>query len=349
MRKTTRKTILITRFSAFGDVVMTVKLIKTVVKQNPEFRFVFITRKNYAFLFENIERLTVYTPDLKNKHKGIIGLWNLSKELKHFQPFAFADIHNVLRTKLLRVFLSFSGIKKRKINKGRLAKKCLVRRHRKVFKPLKNTVERYADVFKALGLKADISENMPSIEFTSSNKLNDFIESGINIGIAPFAMHAQKMYPLDKMRDLIYILSKKSYNIYLFGGGKKELEQAEKLTEGISRVKIVIGRFSLIDELKLISKLNLMITMDSANMHLANLTQTKILAIWGGTHPFAGFVPYANSNYHQIQIDQKELPCRPCSIYGKKPCYRGDFACMNNIQAKTIFNEIEKILQQHKT
>ncbi len=343
MDRQKNKTILISRFSAFGDVIMTVKPIKLLVKQNPNYNFILLTRPLYAFFFKDIERLTVITPNLKNEYKGVKGIWKLSRELKKYQIHAFADIHNVLRTKLLRFFLFFSGVKSTKINKGRLAKKRLINSKSKI-KPLKNMVERYTEVFHKLGLKLDLSESLPQAKFPISKEANSLISQGIKIGVAPFALHKQKMYPIEKMRHLTYMLSKKSYNIYIFGGGENEKTQAESLIKDIPNTLNLIGRFRFADELAIMDRLDLIITMDSSNMHLANLTSTKILTIWGGTHPFIGFSPYKNPNYHEIQIDDSQIDCRPCSVYGKKPCRRNDLACMNLIEPKTVFNKIETLL-----
>ncbi len=72
--------------------------------------------------------------------------------------------------------------------------------------------------------------------------------------------------------------------------------------------------------------LRVMLTMDSGNMHLASLVGTRVVSIWGATHPFAGFLGFGQSEDDCIQRD---LPCRPCSIYGNKACKFGDYRCMD--------------------
>jgi ADP-heptose:LPS heptosyltransferase len=96
-------------------------------------------------------------------------------------------------------------------------------------------------------------------------------------------------------------------------------------------------------ELILMSHLDVMISMDSANMHLASLTNIPVVSVWGATHPYAGFLGWKQSPDNAVQID---LPCRPCSIYGNKPCLRGDFSCMKNISPDLIVNRVEHILIQ---
>ena len=89
-------------------------------------------------------------------------------------------------------------------------------------------------------------------------------------------------------------------------------------------------------DLEKIKKLDVMISMDSANMHLASLVGVRVVSIWGATHPFAGFLGWGQKMEDCVQRD---LPCRPCSIYGKKPCLRGDMACMD-IEPNEIISRI---------
>ena len=91
------------------------------------------------------------------------------------------------------------------------------------------------------------------------------------------------------------------------------------------------------------SRLDLMIAMDSSNMHMAALTGTKVISIWGGTDPLTGFGAWMQPDDYSIRIPVDELTCRPCTIYGKGECKRGDFACMNWLTPEIVFRKIEKI------
>src|SRR5215216_3653885 len=145
--------LLIFRFSSLGDVAMTVPVIQLLLQQHPELQVTFVSNHFVAPLFKNIDRLQFYAAHLKGKHKGVKGLYRLYKELKRKSSFdAIADLHDVLRTKVLRSFFSFSGKRFAVIDKGRKEKKELTRLKNKIVHPLKTTFERYADVFKSLGL-----------------------------------------------------------------------------------------------------------------------------------------------------------------------------------------------------
>jgi ADP-heptose:LPS heptosyltransferase len=316
------KKILAYRFSAFGDVAMIVPVLKEFLVQNPDTEIVFVSRKNFADLFDGIERLTFrgIKPD---DYKGILSLRKLALELKkEYQPDFVADLHNVLRSKVITYFFKKSTA----LDKGRTEKKQLTRKENKIKNPLKPTTERYADVFRKLGFKLKLSHQLPK---NNQQKLG--------IGFAPFAQHEGKMLPIEKSLKLVKTLSK-NHQIYLFGGGKKEVEILSKWEQEIENVTSLAGKLSLKEELQKIAKLELMISMDSANMHLASLVGTRVVSVWGATHYFAGFLGYGQSENDIVEI--KNLECRPCSIFGNKPCFRGDYACLNQIEISEILKKI---------
>ena len=316
------KKILAYRFSAFGDVAMIVPVLKEFLAQNPDTEIVFVSRKNFADLFDGVERLTFRGVNLDD-YKGFFGLRKLALELKkEFQPDFVADLHNVLRTKILSFFFKKTAT----LDKGRTEKKLLTRKENKVKKPLKPTTERYADVFRKLGFTLKLSHQLPK---------NSQQKSGI--GFAPFAQHAGKMLPIEKSLDLVKMLSK-NHPIYLFGGGKKEVEILSKWEQEVENVTSLAGKLSLKEELQKISELELMISMDSANMHLASLVGTRVVSVWGATHYFAGFLGYGQSEKDIVEIT--DLACRPCSVFGNKPCFRGDYACLNQIEISEILKKI---------
>ena len=325
-----------------GDVALTVPVIKQVLAEYKDTTIVFLTKKTFIPIFGNTERLEFVTPDLKN-YKGFVGLLKLFREIKKQQNISkVIDLHDVLRTKLLRFFFMFSFVKTYKINKGRKQKRKATRKHNKELKLLKHSSIRYFDVFKQAGLKVTPDLNYINNKELYSQNINENIKFKTkNIGLAPFAFHKQKTYPVEMMEVVVKELNNRDFGIYIFGGGNLEKEIAEGFEQKFENVVSLVGKYDLNTELQIIKSLNIMLTMDSANMHLATLTGTKTISIWGATHPYLGFYPYGN--LHEkifIQISEKELTCRPCSVFGKKECYRGDLACMNNIEPEQIIKTI---------
>jgi len=310
------------RFSAMGDVAMTVPVIKTLLDQHPEVEIIMVSRPFFKPLFENLPRVKFIGIDLNKDYKGLPGLFKLFNFLRRENPDAIADLHDVLRTKVLRNLFKLSGFKVAVIDKGRQEKKALTRPKNKVFKALKTTHERYADVLRTLGFTIDLQKFKPlTIDVPSSVSLflQNFEGQKI-IGIAPFAAHTGKQYPLDKITSVIRLILKESTdtNIVLLGSPaeKTALNQLEAIDR--NRVVNIAGVFSFSEELALISKLNVMLSMDSGNAHLAALYGVPVISIWGATHPYAGFAPFGQNKKWQLIANREKHPQLPTSIYGNK-------------------------------
>ncbi len=319
-------TILTYRFSAFGDVAMIVPVLREFLEQNPTVEIIFVSRKNFQDLFADIPRLLFRGIDVDD-YKGFLGLRRLSHEMRaEYKPHFVADLHNVIRTKILNTSFTRKGFKVSVLNKGRDEKEHLTDIWNLNKIPLKPTVERYADVFRDLGFSLTLSHRY---------RINPTPKSGI--GIAPFAQHEGKMLPLEKSFEIARILAEKE-KIYFFGGGKHEVETLNNWVKQIPNSENFAGKLSLKEELQKISELKTMISMDSANMHLASLVGTHCVSIWGSTHPFAGFLGYGQSLEDVVQV--KDLTCRPCSVFGDKSCYRGDWACLEELNIKQVLDKI---------
>ena len=343
------KHILVIRLSAMGDVAMTIPVLQQLLQQNPDVRITVLTQKFLAPLFDPLERTTVYAVETKGKHKGLTGLYQLFRELKKQYRFdAVADLHNVLRSRIITFLFKTTGIKTATIDKGRKEKKQLTRKENKRLIQLKTSFQRYADVFSLLDIPLILNTAQPVFakQTLPAAAASLFSSSKKNICIAPFAKHREKMYPGEKMKKVVRELSSQdSLQLFLLGGGSNEvmiLNEWEKEFPGIINLA---GKFSFREELAIISHMDMMISMDSANMHLASLFGVPVVSIWGATHPFAGFYGWAQSADDAVQID---LYCRPCSVFGNKPCYRGDHACMQQLPEELIVRTtIERIVQDY--
>ncbi|MFT5761644.1 MAG: ADP-heptose:LPS heptosyltransferase [Polaribacter sp.] len=328
-----------------GDVAMTIPVIRALVEQHPEIKITFLSKAFLKPLFDDIPNVHFYAADVTNTHKGIFGLHKLHKELKQLNITHIADLHNVLRSKILRSFFKFSSKDIGVIDKGRSEKKALTRTKNKVFKQLKTSHERYADVFRKIDFSVDIS-NPTKLKIPGLNNsvLNLVGEQKNNwIGIAPFAAYDSKSYPLDLMETVIDTLSKK-YTILLFGGGEKEINLLSKIEHKNEAVISVAGKLNLSEELNLIANLDCMLAMDSGNAHFAAMLQIKTITLWGATHPFAGFAPYNQPIKNCLLPDLEKHPNIPCSIYGNK-VWDGYEDVMRTILPEKVIEKIETTLK----
>ncbi|NGY36672.1 glycosyltransferase family 9 protein [Flavobacterium sp. XN-5] len=313
------------RLSAMGDVAMTVPVLRAFVNQYPEVKITVISRPFFKSFFEGISNVSFFAFDEKNRHKGFLGLIRLFKDVSKLNIDAFADLHNVLRSKIVRTLFALSRKRTAFTDKGREAKKALTRAENKFFQPLATVFERHAKVFEELGFPIDLSSRDMGTIFPKKAVLNaDVLELiGANnqklIGIAPFAQYDSKVYPLDLMQKVIHQLAENpTYKILLFGGGKKEIELLNSLSSSNENVINVAGKIKFQQELQLISNLDVMVSMDSGNAHIAAMLGVKVISLWGATHPYAGFAPFNQPLTNSLVSDREKYPMLPTSIYGNK-------------------------------
>ena len=322
-----------------GDVAMTVPVIKAFVAQNPDVKITVVSRPFFKPFFDTIPEVNFFPIDLEKKHKGFLGLFRLFKELKALGVDALADLHNVLRSKVLTLFFKLNGFKTTTVDKGRDDKKQLTRAENKVFKPLTKMVQKHQDVFKELGFLVDLSNpSFPKFENVITQKTQNWI------GIAPFAQYDSKVYPFDLMEEVVNLLAQSQDNkIFLFGGGKKEIALLNQLAEVKSNVENYAGKVKLPQEMELISNLDVMLSMDSGNAHIAAMLGTKVVTLWGATHPYAGFEPFNQPLENCLTSDREKYPLLPTSVYGNK-IVEGYQDAMRTITPKMVFEKINELL-----
>ncbi|HEX2919667.1 MAG TPA: glycosyltransferase family 9 protein [Bacteroidales bacterium] len=332
--------ILVIRFSAMGDVALTVPVIAGMRRLYPDAEIVFLTRKVFHPFFSSIRGMPLFAPDLNYRHKGFGGIFRLFADIQQqYKPDIIVDLHDVIRSRILDLLFRINGAKVYVINKGRSEKKALVRGKKKIF--LKHTVQRYADVFSKAGFQiVPEAESVfrPTVE--SLNQTEPLMLPGyLNIGVAPYTKHKLKMWPEEYMTKLLELISSgRKCRFFLFGGSE-DMAKAEMLQSRFPGAINVIGKYSLDSELAIMSRLDLMIAMDSSNMHMAALAGIKVISIWGGTDPMAGFGPWMQPDSFSIRIPAEELDCRPCTIYGKGETRR-DFQCMKKLTPEIVYKRM---------
>lgn len=338
--------ILVIRFSAMGDVAMTVPVLRRLVSSYPALKITVLTKPFFTPIFNEIPNVSVVGADVKTKYKGFLGLWKLASELNALEFDGVADLHNVLRSKILRFFFFFYGIKHASINKGRDEKKALTQLGPKKIHPLKTTHERYAQVFETLGFPIDLSKAVAVPKPKLTKNVLELLGNSSKkwIGIAPFAAHTSKMYPMDLMEQVIaYLNETNQYKLLLFGGGKEEKSLGTNLSSKYLHLTSLVGKLSFEEELNLIANLDLMLSMDSGNGHLAALFNVPVVTLWGATHPYAGFAPFGQSEENQLLPDLEQYPYIPTSIYGNKEV-DGYEDAMRSIPPKKVIEKLNALL-----
>ena len=346
-----RQHILVIRFSALGDVAMVVPVVYSLAVQYPDLRITVLSRPFARPLFEDLApNVGFMEADVKGEYRGVRGLNTLYRRLVAKQFTHVADLHNVLRSEFLRLRFNIGRFRVEHIDKHRRDRRQLVSYKKKVKEQLPTSFENYLEVFRRLGFPID-QPTFVSLFPPQGGNLN-LLPAVVGpkrsweqwIGIAPFAAHKGKIYPVDKMEQVIARLVGRypKARIFLFGRGREETEYFVRWkTRWAQCLDVGSTVETLHQELILMSHLDVMLSMDSANMHMASLTATPVVSVWGATHPYAGFLGWNQRLEDAVGLD---LDCRPCSIYGQKPCKRGDYACLGGIAPEMILQKVDRIL-----
>ena len=336
------KNVLLIRFSAIGDVAMTVPVIQSLVSAYPDVHFTMLSNVKFAPFFTGMgDNFSFLGVDLKKDYHGFGAMLKLFFMLRKRHFDAVADLHGVLRTTALSIFYRLAFTKVRRIDKDRRSRKRITRLKNKDLTPRLTSFERYRLVLEKLGFCFEI--NFKSI-FGPDGADMGGIEKIVGpkdckwIGVAPFAAHKGKIYPLYLMEEVVsQIDSACLCRQFVFAYGKERV-LVEEWAKKYRSVEIIDTRLGMEGELALMSHMDVMLAMDSSNMHLASLTGTPVVSIWGATHPAAGFLGWGQKPENCIQLD---LACRPCSIYGKKECVYGDYRCLTGIDPDTVFTKVK--------
>lgn len=355
MMEETPATIVVTRLAEMTDVILVLPELYSACRSNPGVRFVFVTRKSLARLFVNTPpNLTVEGISVAD-YKGIKGGLRLFKALRAKWDFmTYVDLNGTLLTRTVGFLSRLNGIRTSSAKKDTRAREALIRANNKVMLPL--TLQRllYRDALRHAGIKVDPAtftgiygaggKGDPAL-FAAITKEKEEGEKWI--GIAPFAKHKGKIYPLKSMEKVVEELSHEpGTRIFLLGGGDEEiavLKEWEGRYPGVISVASKSAGFAV--EYALMSHLDVMLTMDSANMHLASLVGIEVVTVWGATHPYCGFMGWNQREADNVQL---AMPCRPCALYGDRPCGRGDYRCLSAIKPKVIVERVKSVVFPEK-
>ena len=256
--------ILVIRLSAIGDVAMTVPVIYSAAKANPTDSFTVLTQAFLIPVFINRPKnVNVIGINTKSTEKTLAGLLRFASALVKYDFDVVLDLHDVLRTMIIRTLFRLNGRRVFVVDKARKDRARLTDAKHKRFKQLRPVIERYADVFRNAGLH--YTESFTSLYETSTPDLSALeplvgTKTGKWIGIAPFAKHRGKIYPTGEMELVMAELSdREDFTIFLFGGRGYEEALLDQWAFEYPRVKSVAGKYSLDQELALISRLDLLI------------------------------------------------------------------------------------------
>lgn len=336
-----------------GDVALLAPVLDAFSQRYPDTAITLVTRSKFGVFFRQFPNVRVVGVDFDGPYRGAKGLLRLFDELRRLSPFdVLVDVHQNLRSSVLKSLFRLIGVPSVTIDKGRAEKRALTRKNSKIRRPLLHTIERYARTLDRAGFSLQPTQ---AFRFQSLDSAQDELAAFLNqyhilsdarwLGIAPFAQHVQKMWPFERFFPLLeQLYAGPPLTIFLFGGGNEEMAQLERLQQQFPKTVVVAGQLSLAAELALMQQLNGMLCMDSGNMHLAALSGVPTVSIWGATHSDAGFGPWGQGSKTIVAVPVDVLTCRPCSVFGNVPCWRGDLACLWDISVEAVVNSTQQML-----
>lgn len=327
--------LLIVRFSAMGDVLMSLFAVSALRKTYPDLKLTIATKPRFARFYAGIPDVEVLTLDSEGSLKSLL---RLAGQAAASGVTAVADIHNSLRSGIVRFCLSFRGVRCAVFRKNRRRRASIKGKGLNIT-PFRHNVLKFCDVFARLGYPVP-----DPVQERRHLQVPEVFggKSGRWIGYAPFASKRMKIYPENLSRQLIAMMSDSFDRVFIFSGPGKELDFVKEMESVHGNVTGVFGRTDIWGELALMSNLDAVVTMDSSSMHLASLAGVPLVSVWGATHPAAGFMGYGyDIGKNCIQLD---LPCRPCSIYGEGKCRYGDYRCLSGISPESIMKKVGELI-----
>jgi heptosyltransferase-2 len=339
--------ILVIQTAFIGDAILTLPLIQVIKKNYPHSSIDVVVVPRTVDIFSHHPAISNIIPyDKRGEDNGLIGFWRLRNQLRAKNYDLIVIPHRSLRSALLGWLLKPNV----RIGFDRSAGRFLFTRivH---YDPTDHEIDRNLSLLSPLSLrinKNELPHLYPSAE--DAQVVDSMLESfGLNeenliITVAPGTIWNTKRWPADRFAAMCKQLSSECSAVLLVGG-KEDSALCDEIA-GMSKAKNVFnvaGKLSLLQSAELIKRSRVLISNDSAPMHLAVAVATPVVAIFGATVPEYGFAPRGT---HDIVIETKGLKCRPCSIHGGKTCPIGTFECMIAITPELVVNKVRSFLRK---
>ncbi len=319
-----------------GDVAMLPHALRALREAYPELKITVATQAMFKPFFRGLD-VDFLEVQVKKEHHSAAGIWRLAREARRRGVDAVADVHDVLRSLVFDLSMTLHGIRSARIRKGRIDKQHALQ-VKGDFPPLKHSVVRYCDTFRRLGFQFE--DPTPPVKPRLENPMGE--KKGLWVGFAPFSAHPGKTYPEAQSRRLVELLAARYDRVFIHGGGGNEQLFAEEMERLYPNVTALFGKVRFAGEMEVMSHEDCLVSMDSMAMHMASLVATPVVSVWGATHPNLGFLGWGCSLDNALQAD---MDCRPCSVFGAKPCKYGDYRCLTAITPERIVEQIEKVVR----
>lgn len=323
--------ILLIRFSSIGDIVLTTPVVRCIKRQLPGAEIHYLTKESFRPVLEAnpyIDRIHTLGDDLGSVIAG----------LKTCGFDWVIDLHKNIRTGRVKQALAVKSLSFNKLN----VQKWLRVNLKLNVLPDKSIVERYFEALKPIGVRNDgegLDYFIPEKDRTSHNDIPMSHWAGY-VGFVIGGSYATKQLPSERWKELCAL----SPIPVILLGSAEDRAMGEEIAE-MDPIKIYnsCGKFNINESADLVKHAKLIVTNDTGLMHVAAAFRKPVVSLWGNTIPEFGMFPYYGFNNLKTRIapqslflENKNLPCRPCSKIGFDHCPKKHFKCMYDLKISEI-------------
>jgi lipopolysaccharide heptosyltransferase II len=339
--------VLVAQTGFLGDVVLTTPLLATLHQHLTPESLTVLTTPQAKPLVEYSPYVSQVLVDAKRVDgRGPLGLWRTAQRLRRGRFTLAIAAHKSLRTALL---LALAGIPRRI---GFRQSPGWFLYHRTAPRDSnRHEVERILCIMRVFGLEPEECDRRPRVEYSEPTKIhartlllaNQITPTDPLFVVCPGSVWPTKRWTVDGFARLVQRLES-SYGRVLLCGGPDDAEVANAVHEQAGRRGVnLVGQADLLTFMALIDHAQIVISNDSAPMHIAVARSVPVVAIFCATTPGLGYGPYTDN---AVVVEKKELSCRPCGRHGSHSCPLGTNACMREIDVADVLTGVEQLLNR---
>jgi heptosyltransferase-2 len=345
--------ILVLRYSSLGDVALTLPALDELSSHYPKARLFYATKSAYASVVKYhpaVERV------LTLPGSGAFAFWDHLSEIKKLRPHAVLDLHDSLRTHLLKWFLRKMKIQKW-VTYDRESKQRRRLVNHKTKEPVPHVVERYVKALRGLGIQAAGPYPLiVPVPKSTTSFIKNFCElKGLKtsesvVALAPGSKWFTKQWPPRYWSGLADRLTEGYGAVIWWFGSPEERSEIEaiqsRMTVATSKRGLnLAGEGDLLQTIQLLGHCDLFVGNDSGLTHIAVGRGCRVVAIFGSTTPSLGFAPWGP---HNTIVENASLPCRPCHVHGRHSCPLGHFKCMEDLTVDLVEGAVARAIKRSR-
>ncbi len=336
-----KRSALIVKLAAIGDIVMALPMVKTLRDQNPGLKITWLCGKTAAPLLEKLNLVDeIITLDEKKLLTGslagrLMELFKVWLKLFGRRFDLIATGHADGRYALL----SLTALAKKRTRFKRSGRHLLPL-------PGRHHSDEYVRLIGEDNIPVFPQALLPVVDWELTNELQEQIPRDKTTALVAFApggaknvLHddALRRWPLHHYVSLAEKLIENGYEVVLTGAPDDDW-----IIPSFAALNVIdlVGKTNLVELVALYGKCRVVVTHDSGPMHLAGLAGTSMVALFGPTNPFE---KAPRSSKVRVLWGGDKLACRPC-YDGKNYAACQNNVCLRQVSVDEVFNAVTGLI-----